>query len=53
MRVEWLGVSYAIEGTFIRLGTGHVAQLETIAPVAGSAAMPPLLAAWIDAAARQ
>ena len=51
MRVEWLGVSYAIEGVFISLGAGHVAQLEAIAPVAKSAATPALLAAWIAAAA--
>jgi S1-C subfamily serine protease len=48
MRVEWLGVSYVIEGAFVRLGTGQLAQLEAIAPVAKSAATPALLAAWIE-----
>jgi S1-C subfamily serine protease len=52
-RVEWLGVSYAIEGAFVRLGADHFAQLETIAPVAKSAAMPALLAAWIEEVSRR
>jgi S1-C subfamily serine protease len=52
-RVEWLGVSYVIEGAFVSLGAGQVAQLEAIAPVAKSAAAPALLAAWIEEVARR
>ena len=52
MRVEWLGVSYVVEGAFVSLGAGQVAQLEAIAPVAKSATTPALLAAWIQEVAR-
>ena len=50
LRAEWLGVSYSIEGTFIRLGARQVAQLEVIAPAQKSAFARALLAAWIERA---
>ena len=50
LRAEWLGVSYSIEGTFIRLGARQVAQLEVIAPVQKGAFARALLAAWIERA---
>ena len=46
-RVEWLGVSYAIDGAFTRLGAGKMIQLEVIAPADKSAFSRALLAAWI------
>ena len=32
LRAEWLGVSYAIEGVFVRVGSRLVVQLEVISP---------------------
>jgi hypothetical protein len=52
LRTDWLGVSYAIEGTFVRLGPRQVVQLEVIAPDQKGAAARALLAAWIEKAAR-
>jgi S1-C subfamily serine protease len=52
-RVEWLGVSYVIEGAFVSPGAGHVVQLEVIAPAAKSAAVPALLAEWIAVVAKR
>jgi len=46
-RADWLGVSYAIEGVFVQLGTQQVAQLEVIAPVQKGPLARALLAAWI------
>jgi hypothetical protein len=45
-RADWLGVSYAIEGTFIRLGSRQV-QLEVISPDQKSPLARALLAAWV------
>ena len=45
-RAEWLGVSYSAEGTFIRLATGQIMQLEVIARDQKSAFARALLAAW-------
>ena len=44
-RADWLGVSYAIEGVFVR-GGGQVLQLEVIGPDQRSAYTRALLAAW-------
>jgi hypothetical protein len=44
-RADWLGVSYAIEGFFVR-GGGQVLQLEVMAPDQRSAYARALLAAW-------
>jgi hypothetical protein len=44
---EWLGVSYAIEGSFLRTSNSQVVQLEVISPVQKSAQARALLAAWI------
>jgi S1-C subfamily serine protease len=44
---EWLGVSYVIEGAFIRLGGAQVAQLEVIAPNDKAAFARALLAEWL------
>jgi hypothetical protein len=44
-RADWLGVSYAIEGVFVR-GGGQVLQLEVIGPDHRSAYTRALLAAW-------
>jgi len=46
-RGEWLGVSYSIEGVFVRLGPRQVIQLEVIAPDQKTVFTHPLLAAWI------
>jgi hypothetical protein len=48
VRTEWLGVSYSIEGTFVRLG-GQLVQLEVITPDQKSAYGRALLSAWIKA----
>jgi hypothetical protein len=50
-RAEWLGVSYSIEGVFIRLGSQRVAQLEVISPDQRVPLARALLAAWIKKAA--
>jgi hypothetical protein len=44
-RSDWLGVSYAIEGVFVRSG-GQVLQLEVIGPDQRSAYTRAVLAAW-------
>lgn len=46
-RVEFLGVSYLIEGVFASIGTGHLLQLEVVAPDRKSAFARGLLAAWL------
>jgi S1-C subfamily serine protease len=48
-RAEWLGVSYSIEGAFLRVGSQQV-QLEVISPERKSAGARALLAAWIKKA---
>ena len=50
-RADWLGVSYSIEGTFIRVGARQI-QLEVIAPDQKSPAARALLEAWIKQVAR-
>ena len=45
-RANWLGVSYAIEGVFVRAG-GQVLQLEVIGPDQRSAYTRTLLEAWV------
>jgi len=44
-RADWLGLSYAIEGVFVRAG-GQVLQLEVMGPNQRSAYMRALLASW-------
>ena len=46
-RVEFLGVSYLIEGVFASIGTGQVLQLEVVAPDRKSTFARGLLAAWL------
>jgi S1-C subfamily serine protease len=46
-RADWLGVSYSIEGMFIRSGSRQV-QLEVISPDQKSPIARGLLAAWIE-----
>jgi hypothetical protein len=50
-RADWLGVSYSIEGTFVRSGSRQV-QLEVISPDQKSPIARALLAAWIKQLAR-
>jgi S1-C subfamily serine protease len=45
MTTAWLGVSYAIEGVFVRAGS-QVVQLEVLAPVQRSTYTRALLASW-------
>jgi S1-C subfamily serine protease len=45
-RVDWLGVSYAIEGIFVRVGA-RLVQLEVIAPERRATLARALLSAWI------
>ena len=44
-RADWLGVSYAIEGVFVRAGS-QVLQLEVLGPDQRSAYTRALLSAW-------
>jgi S1-C subfamily serine protease len=46
-RVDFLGVSYLIEGVFASIGPGQVIQLEVVAPDRKSAFARGLLAAWL------
>lgn len=46
-RIEWLGVSYLVEGVFVRLDSKRLAQMEVIAPEPRAAASRALLAAWV------
>jgi len=46
-RVDFLGVSYLIEGVFAAIGTGQVVQLEVVAPDRNSTFARALLAAWL------
>jgi S1-C subfamily serine protease len=50
-RADWLGVSYAIEGTFVRTGARQI-QLEVISPEQKSQAARALLDAWIKQVSR-
>ena len=45
-RAEWLGVSYSIEGVFIRLPSRRIVQLEVISPDQKATVARALLAAW-------
>jgi hypothetical protein len=49
-RVDFLGVSYLIEGVFASIGTGQVIQLEVVAPDRNSTFARGLLAAWLTKA---
>jgi S1-C subfamily serine protease len=44
---EWLGVSYSIEGVFVRLASLQVVQLEVIAPAQKAAFARAVLAEWL------
>ena len=46
-RTEWLGVSYAIEGVFVRVGS-RLHQMEAISPEGKAAVARALLADWIE-----
>ncbi|HMF93385.1 MAG TPA: trypsin-like peptidase domain-containing protein [Vicinamibacterales bacterium] len=46
-RVDFLGVSYVIEGVFASIGTAQVIQLEVVAPDRNSTFARGLLAAWL------
>jgi S1-C subfamily serine protease len=44
---EWLGVSYSMDGAFIRRGTRQIVQLEVIAPTEKAAFARAVLADWL------
>jgi len=46
-RVAWLGVTYVLEGVFIRLGSRQVVQLEVVATEQRTTFARALLAAWM------
>jgi hypothetical protein len=48
--VDWLGVSYTIEGTFTKAGSGHVVQLEVLASAPRTAFARTLLGIWLKRA---
>jgi hypothetical protein len=50
LSADWLGVSYSIEGAFIRVGTRQVMQLEVIAPSQKAPFARALLAEWLKKA---
>lgn len=50
-RADWLGVSYVIDGTFLRAGARQI-QLEVISPEQKSPTARALLDAWIKQLAR-
>ncbi len=52
-RADWLGVSYSLEGAFIRVGSRQIVQLEVLAPEQKSIAARALLMAWMKKAAEQ
>ena len=47
LAAEWLGVSYSIEGVFVRLASRQVVQLEVIAPAQKAAFGRAALAEWL------
>jgi hypothetical protein len=47
LAAEWLGVSYSIEGVFVRLASRQVVQLEVIAPAQKAAFGHAALAEWL------
>lgn len=49
-RTDWLGVSYTVEGVFVRVGPQQVLQLEVLSPDQKSAYARALLAAWVKKA---
>jgi hypothetical protein len=49
-RGEWLGVSYYIEGAFIRRGRREIIQLEVLSPEPKSPFARSLLTTWIKKA---
>ncbi len=50
LSAEWLGVSYMIEGAFIRVGAGQMLQLEVISPNQKAPFARALLAEWLKKA---
>jgi len=50
MRDNWLGVTYAVEGVFLRVGGRQVVQLEVLSTVEQSARAKDLLDAWVKKA---
>ena len=48
--VEWLGVSYIIEGTFTQAASGQIVQLEVLASEPRTAFARALLAIWLKRA---
>jgi len=46
-RGEWLGVSYVVEGAFVRVGPRQIMQLEVVSPDQKSGFGRALLAAWV------
>ena len=51
LRQAWLGVSYVVDGVFIRAGAAQVMQLEVLSTDQNSAYASALLAAWVKTAA--
>ena len=49
-RTDWLGVSYTVEGVFVRTGPQQVLQLEVVSPDQKGAYARALLAAWVKKA---
>jgi S1-C subfamily serine protease len=47
-RVQWLGVSYSVEGVFVQRDPQHVIQLEVLAPEQKRDSARALLAAWFE-----
>ena len=50
LSADWLGVSYSIEGAFIRVGTRQLMQLEVISPNQKAPFARALLAEWLKKA---
>ena len=48
--VEWLGVSYMIEGTFTQAASGQIVQLEVLASEPRTAFARTLLGIWLKRA---
>jgi hypothetical protein len=46
-RTPWLGVTYVLEGAFVRLGSRQVMQLEVLATEQRKALARALLAVWV------
>jgi hypothetical protein len=46
-RAEWLGITYSVDGAFVRIGAREIVQLEVIGPDQKRAFTRALLDAWI------